>query len=244
MVSRWFTGLFRHYPPTKWHTKELPSCSKLLMDDVASLLNHTRAAPLRVVGKEWHNISSRGCCRLKVVLKVEIWSSGSFRPSNDSSYGWRNFEGIGHSKTLVVKGESVLLTIPSRFWSVFSLIAFLSSSFSLLISPRRSKFASSEVFGHQWLSLLWLSPSSFWLVLILVAERFSCCNCNLISWFYLVSSSTMAMRFWICSTSATESCGVLDSIWTLQLNGTTLLDRSMKLSSLQTAPNWWCGNRQ
>ena len=55
------------------------------MDNIANLLNHTRVAPLRVVGKEQLNISFRGCCRLKIVLKVMIWSSRSFRPSNDSS---------------------------------------------------------------------------------------------------------------------------------------------------------------
>jgi len=42
------------------------------MDDVSRLLNHTHAAPLRVVGKERHKISSRGYCKLKVFLKVVI----------------------------------------------------------------------------------------------------------------------------------------------------------------------------
>ena len=85
------------------------------MDDIASLLNHTRATSLRMVGKERHKISSRGCCRLRVILKVVIWSSGSFRLSNDSSGGRRNFGGKGHFRTFIVKGESVLLTIPSKF---------------------------------------------------------------------------------------------------------------------------------
>ena len=148
MVSRWSASLFGHCPPTKWRTKELPICSKLSMDDVASLLNHTRTAPLRVVGKVLHNISSGGCYRLKVILKVVIWYSGSFRPSKDSSYGRRNFRGIGHFRTFMVKGEFILLTIPSRFRFASSLIAFLSLTISLLISLRRSKFASSEVFGR------------------------------------------------------------------------------------------------
>ena len=182
MVSRWSTGLFGHCPPTKWRTKELPNCSKLSMDDVGSLLNHTCAAPLRVVGKEPHNISSSGCYRLKVILKVVIWYSGSFRRSNDSSYGRRNFGGIGHFTTFMVKGQFILLTIPSRFRSASSLIAFLSLIISLLISLRRSKFASSEMFGRRWSSLLRLSPSLSGLVPVLVGERFSlCCNCNLIS---------------------------------------------------------------
>ena len=115
MVSRWFTGLFWCYPPTKWHTKELPSCSKFSMDDITSLLNHTCATPLKVVWKEQHKISSGGCWRLKVILKVVIWSNGPFKLSNDSSCGRQNFGGREHSKTFVVKGESVLQTIPSKF---------------------------------------------------------------------------------------------------------------------------------
>ena len=119
------------------------------MDNVASLPNHTRVAPLRVVGKERHNISSGGCCRLKVVFKVVMWSYGSFKPSNDLSCGGQNFGGMGHSRTLVVKGEFVLLTIPSKFQSVFSLITFLNLSISFLISPKRFEFASFEEFNHQ-----------------------------------------------------------------------------------------------
>ena len=87
MVSKWSAGLFKCCLPTKWCTKELPSCPKLSMDNVASLLNNTCAAPLRVVGKERHNIPSGGCCKLKVVLKVVMWSSISFRSSNNSSCG-------------------------------------------------------------------------------------------------------------------------------------------------------------
>lgn len=145
MVSWSFLTL----PPTKWCTKELPSCSKLSMDDVANLLNHTRATPLRVVGKERHKISFRGYCRLRVVLKVVIWSNRSFRPSNDSSYRRQNFRGRRHSRTFLVKGEFVLQTIPFRFRSVFSLIAFLNSSVSLLMPLRRSELASFEEFGCQ-----------------------------------------------------------------------------------------------
>ena len=51
MVSRWPAGLLRHCPQTKWHKKELPNCLKLSMDDVGNFVNHSLAAPLRVVGK-------------------------------------------------------------------------------------------------------------------------------------------------------------------------------------------------
>ena len=135
-------------------------------------------------------------------LKVVMWSSRSFRPSNDLSYGRRNFEGIGHSRTLVIKGESILLTILFKFRSIFSLIALLSSSISLLISFKRSEFAPSGVFGCRWSFLLWLSSSSFRLV---PEPLSSCWSCNLISWFCLVSSSTLAVSVWICRASVVES---------------------------------------
>ena len=67
MVGKWSAGLFGRYPSTKWWRKVLPRCSKLSMDDVGSLVNHSLAAPLRVVGKERHSISSGGCCRPKVI---------------------------------------------------------------------------------------------------------------------------------------------------------------------------------
>ena len=45
----------------------------------------------------------------------------------------------------MVNDEFVFLTILSKLWSVFSLMAFLSSSISFLISLRRSEFVSSGV---------------------------------------------------------------------------------------------------
>ena len=134
MVSKWSIGLLERCPLTKWRKKELPNCSKLLMDDVGNFVNHSLAAPLRVVGKERHNISLGGCWRLRVILKVLRWSRGSFSPSNGSSWGGQNFDGTGHSRTPAVKGESVILTILSRFRSIFPLMTLLSSSISFLIS--------------------------------------------------------------------------------------------------------------
>ena len=149
MVSKWSVGLFGRCPPTKWRRKALPNYSKLSMDDVGNFVNHSRAAPLRVVGKERHSISSGGCWRTNVVLKVLRWSRGSLSPSNGSSWGNRNFDRTGHSKTAMVKGEFVVLTIPSRLQSIFPLMAFLSSSISFSISQRRSEFGSSRVVGPQ-----------------------------------------------------------------------------------------------
>ena len=172
------------------------------MDDVGNFVNHSLAAPLRVVGKERHSISSGGCWRPSVILKVLRWSRGSLSPSNGSSWRRQNFDGTGHSRTAVVNGESVVLTILSRPQSVFPLMAFLSSSISFLISQRRSELSPSRVAGLQWSLLLWLSLSSSWLVL----DRFSSYwSRNLISWFCLLSSSTLAVSVWICRANAVES---------------------------------------
>ena len=174
MVSRWSAVLFGRCPPTKWRTKELLSCSKLSMDDVGSLLNHSLAAPLRVVGKEQHKISSGGCWMPSVVLNVFRWSSGSFNLSKGSSWGRRNLEGTGHSWTATVNGESVFLTILSKLWSVFLQMAFLYSSISFLISLRKFEFAS---FGVLVCLLLLSTPSSP----LTSIQLSSCCSHCLIS---------------------------------------------------------------
>ena len=61
IVSKWSAGLLGRCPPMKWRRKALLNCLKLSTDDVGSLVNHSLAAPLRMVGKEQHSISSRGC---------------------------------------------------------------------------------------------------------------------------------------------------------------------------------------
>ena len=179
----------------KWHKKALLNCSKLSTNDVGNFMNHSLVTPLRVVGKEQHNISSGGCWRPSVVLKVLRCSWGSLSPKKGSSWGSRNFDGTGHSRTAAVKGESVVLTSLSTLWSVFSLIALINLSISFLISRRRSEFYSSREIGLWQSLLLCLSPSSSKLPL----DRFSSCwSRNFISWFCLVSSSTVAASAWIC----------------------------------------------
>lgn len=141
----------------------------------------------------------------------------------------------------MVKGEYVLLTIPSKFWSVFSLIVFLSLSIPFLMSRWRSKFALSEEFGRQKSSLLWLFSSLFLLVLILEGERFSShWSCSPISWFCLASSSMLAVSVWIYEANGVESYGVLDSIWMSEQNGTIVSNKGLNFIFPQTMPNWWC----
>ena len=130
-------------------------------------------------------------------------------------------EGTGHSWTATVNGESVFLTILSKLWSVFSLMAFLNSSISFLISWRRSEFVSSGVL----VCLPLLSTSSF----SLSSGWFcSCCSYYLISWFCRVSSSTMAASDWTCTASAAGSWLVVDSIWNVELDGTVLYSYATK----------------
>ena len=180
------------------------------------------------MGKERHKISSGGCWRPRVVLNVFRWSSGSFNPLKGSSWGRWNLEGTGHSWTATVKGESVFLTILFKLWFVFPLMAFLNSSISFLISPRRSEFTSSGVLVHLFL----LSSSSSLLTSVRLSSYCSCC---LISWFCLVSSSTVAVSDWICRANAARSGLVLDSIWTCELNGTVLLNHVLK----SNCPHRW-----
>ena len=124
-------------------------------------------------------------------------------------------EGTRHYWTATVNGESVFLTILSKLWSVFSLMEFLNSSIFFLISLRRSEFVSSGVLER----LLLLSTPSSSLTSIRLS---SCCSRYLISWFCLVSSSTMAVSDWTCKANAAGSWLVVDSIWTIKLDGTML----------------------
>ena len=165
-------------------------------------MNHSLAAPLRVMGKERHNISLGGCWRPRIVLKVLRWSTGSLSPSNSLSWGNQNLDGTRHSRIVVVNDEYVVLTILSKLWSVCPLMAFLSSSISFLISQRGFKWGSSGVVGLRRSLLLRLSPSSSWLALDQFSSYWSR---SFISWFYLVSSSTMAVRTWTCWARAAES---------------------------------------
>ena len=144
--------------PTNEMGKEgTASCSKLSMDDVGNLVNHSLAAPLRVVGKEWHNISLGGCWRPSVILKVLRWSNGSFNPSNGSSWGRWNFGGTEHSWTAKVNGEFVFLTILSRLWSIFPLMHSLArpSPFSSFWEDLSLLLRECRVVSYGW------SPSSY-----------------------------------------------------------------------------------
>ena len=83
MVSRLDEERLCLCPPIKLLTNNLLNSSKELTKLGGILLNHTRAGPLRVVGKALHIISSGTPWRCIIVLKVAMWSKGSHIPSYD-----------------------------------------------------------------------------------------------------------------------------------------------------------------
>ena len=178
------------------------------MDDVGNFVDHSLTASLRVVGKEWHNILFGGCWRPKVVLKmlliqrvlqfVERFKLRQAKFQRHWAFQDRRHEGWIHHLD-----HSIQVSVR------FPLMALLSSSISFLISQRRSELGLLGV-ATCWRSLLlWLSP----LLSQLVPERLSSCwSRSLISWFYLVSSSTLVGSASICRANAAKSW--LDSIWT------------------------------
>ena len=117
----------------KWRTKPLLSCSKSTMVPGGILLNHTLAAPFSVVGNALHITSSGIICNSISVLNDSMWSKGSLEPSYDSNCGRWNFGGRGRFSTSMMKGESVLRIIPSRYSPPLSFIALYSSSTSFLM---------------------------------------------------------------------------------------------------------------
>lgn len=80
MFNRWPMGFLWRYPPMKWQTKLSLRCSNLAIVRRDSLLNHTLAAPFRVIGNALHMTSFGIICRFIMVLKDSIWCRGSFNP--------------------------------------------------------------------------------------------------------------------------------------------------------------------
>ena len=99
MLKRWPVGFLCLFPPMKWWTKLLLSCSKSAIVHGVILLNHTLAAPFRVVGNALHITLPRVICNSISVLNDSMWSKGSLEPSYAPTIG---------DKTLV-QGEGSML---------------------------------------------------------------------------------------------------------------------------------------
>lgn len=176
------------------------------------LLNQTLVAPLSVVGKALHIISSTVIRRCIRVLNDSMWSKESVKLSHDSSWVRRNFGGREWFNSSVVNGESILQIILSKFSMDFSFTTLLSSSISLLMLRSSlsilDKFSSDTLF----LLLIWLSdPSSLWFPSIL-----GCCSSSF--WFSVVrcrfsfwdSVALLSSSFWhVNSAMFVESLNLL-----------------------------------
>ena len=199
MLKRWPVGFLCLFPPMKWWTKLLLSCSKSAIVHGVILLNHTLAAPFRVVGNALHITLPRVICNSISVLNDSMWSKGSLEPSYDSNSRRQNFGARGRFNASSVNGESVLQIILSRFSPPLSFIALFSLSISFLML--RSSFStlmesSPEVLSHL---LAWeFDSSSFWFSPVRRCFTFWDSTVSRSSSFWRVSSSTLAKRAWIC----------------------------------------------
>ena len=81
MFSRFAEDLLYFWPSIKWVTECPLSSLKVEIVLGASLLNHTLASPLIVVGNALHMISSGTPCRCIRALKDFRWSNESREPS-------------------------------------------------------------------------------------------------------------------------------------------------------------------
>ena len=144
----------------------------------------------------------------------------------------------GHSRTLVVKGNSVLLIMPSRFMAVFPFMAFLSSSSSFLIFLINWSLpcVDCSVCLEVSLSMLFsglLALLSFWRQLHHARDillPFGDINC-LKSSFYFISYCTLAVNAWICWDITTGSNGevVVESIGLKELVDRDTMTRCIEL---------------
>ena len=92
---------------------------------------HPSSSSLECGGKGLAYYFIRGLLEIQNCLESPYMVKAVFCAVIELHCERRNFGGKGHSKTLAVKGESVLLSMPSRFIAVFPFMAFFTSSSSL-----------------------------------------------------------------------------------------------------------------
>ena len=151
------------WPPMGLLTNNLLNSSKEPTVFGGFLLNQSRDGPLRVVGKSLHIISSRTPWRCIVVLKVAMWSLGSYVPSYKSNVGILILEGKGWLLMDAMKGESVQWT-KSSTWFVLLIFSLISSTTLLIWSFSSSKCGTlRETIPLKWFSCSTSSPLTSWL---------------------------------------------------------------------------------
>ena len=195
MVSRLDEEHLCLCPLMKLLTNNLLNSSKELTVFRGILLNHTRAGPLRVVGKTLHIILSGTPWRCIVVLKVAIWLKGSCGPSYESKKDILNFGGKGWPLMEDVKKESVRWTKSFMGFALLMFSFILSITFLIWYISLSKCGTLREVVPLDWLSgsgfplssWLWACPSVY-----------PSCHCLLRlislvnSWFWRVNSAMAA----------------------------------------------------
>ena len=134
MFNRLVEDLLYLWPPIKWVTKCPLNSLKLETVLGDSLLNHTLASSLSVVGNALHMILSRIPYRCIRVLNDSRWSSRSCDLSYAFTCNIRNLAGRGKEVTCAVKGESIRKTNLSKLVDTRPFMAFIIMSiFSFII---------------------------------------------------------------------------------------------------------------
>ena len=144
MFNRLDKERFGLCPPTKLLTNNLLNSWKDVMVFGGSLLNHTLVGPFKVVGKTLHIILSRTPWRCMVVLNVAMWSKGSRVLSYESKAGILNLEGKGWLVIDATKGEFVMWTRSST-WFTLLMESFISSMALFIWSISLSKCDTLQV---------------------------------------------------------------------------------------------------
>ena len=134
MFNRLVEILLYLYHPIKWVMKCPLNSLKVETVLGVSLLNHTLAGPLSVVGNTLHIIKSRTPCRCMRVLNDSRWLNGSHDPLYVSTCGIWNLARRGKEVTCTLKDESICWTNLSKLVDVRPLMVFIIMSiFSFII---------------------------------------------------------------------------------------------------------------
>ena len=171
-----------------------------------SLPNHTLAGSFNVVGKALHMILSGTSWRCMVVLNVAMWSQGSRVPSYVYKVGILNLEGRVWLVMDAMKGELVLWTRSSTWFSLL-MKSFISSMALFIWSIFLSKYGTLRVMVPlNWSPTLALfSSPSF-------SEFCSCCSsCH--CWWCLLTS--LVISWFCCVKSVIAAAMDCNCCWTV-----------------------------
>ena len=190
------------WPPTKLLANSLLNSWNEVIAFGGSLPNYTLARPFSVIGKALYMILSRTPWRCMVVLNVTMWSQGSRVPSYEFKVGILNLEGRGWHVMDAMKGELVLWTRSSTWFTLFMeyFISSMASSSSPFLFPNVGTLRVTIPLDWSPPSTLFNAPPFF--------EFWPCssahhCRCFLLTslvscWFHCVKSTIVVAMDYSC----------------------------------------------